>query len=81
VNRLELIAEELGNILIKHNLFMTTAESCTGGGIAYILTAINGSSLWFDRSFVTYSNEAKQEEVILSTGFPINASQKVRKLC
>ena len=40
---------------------LVTAESCTGGWVAQELTAIAGSSSWFDRGFVTYSNEAKQE--------------------
>lgn len=38
---------------------MATAESCTGGGIAQALTAVPGSSGWFDAGFVTYSNQAK----------------------
>ena len=41
---------------------MVTAESCTGGGIACAVTEIAGSSGWFDRSFVTYTNEAKQAD-------------------
>ncbi|MBL0392718.1 CinA family protein [Ramlibacter monticola] len=40
---------------------MATAESCTGGMIAAACTDLGGSSLWFERGFVTYSNEAKQE--------------------
>lgn len=40
---------------------LTTAESCTGGLVAAACTALAGSSEWFDRGFVTYSNEAKQE--------------------
>ena len=40
---------------------LATAESCTGGGIAYFITSIPGSSQWLERGFVTYSNEAKQE--------------------
>jgi nicotinamide-nucleotide amidase len=40
---------------------LVTAESCTGGGLAYELTSIPGSSNWFDRGLVTYSNLAKQE--------------------
>lgn len=40
---------------------MATAESCTGGGIAQTLTDIPGSSSWFDRAFVTYSNESKSQ--------------------
>lgn len=55
------LATELGQLLLRKNLSITTAESCTGGGIAYALTAISGSSAYLDRSFVTYSNKAKQQ--------------------
>ena len=47
--------------LLARNWKLVTAESCTGGGLAYALTATPGSSRWFDRGFVTYSNESKQE--------------------
>ena len=40
---------------------LATAESCTGGWAAQAMTAIAGSSVWFERGFVTYSNDAKQE--------------------
>jgi len=50
----------LSDHLLKANLVMVTAESCTGGGIAQAITALAGSSRWFDSGFVTYSNEAKQ---------------------
>ncbi|MFU8797894.1 MAG: CinA family protein [Gammaproteobacteria bacterium] len=40
---------------------LVTAESCTGGGLAYAITAIPGSSHWFERGFVTYSNISKEE--------------------
>lgn len=45
---------------------LATAESCTGGQIAYLLTSIPGSSNWFDRGFVTYSNAAKHENLGVS---------------
>ncbi len=45
----------------KRDMKITTAESCTGGMVAAALTGISGSSDAFDRGFVTYSNEAKQE--------------------
>ncbi|MCZ6412924.1 nicotinamide-nucleotide amidase, partial [Cronobacter sakazakii] len=41
----------------------TTAESCTGGWVAKMITDIAGSSAWFERGFVTYSNEAKQQMI------------------
>ncbi|MCK5831684.1 MAG: CinA family protein [Methylococcales bacterium] len=53
------LANQLGKILKEKRLMITTAESCTGGGIAQAITEISGSSAWFDRGFVTYSNQAK----------------------
>lgn len=58
---LEALAAELGTSLLAEGLLLATAESCTGGWVAQTVTAIAGSSAWFDRGFVTYSNEAKQE--------------------
>src|SRR4029077_7374947 len=55
------LARRLGARLKKRRLRLATAESCTGGWIAQAVTAIAGSSDWFERGFVTYSNEAKQE--------------------
>jgi nicotinamide-nucleotide amidase len=57
---LELIALNLSHLLIDGDLVVSTAESCTGGWIAQVLTSIAGSSAWFDTGFVTYSNGAKQ---------------------
>lgn len=54
-------AEKLAELFLKTSTKLATAESCTGGGLAEILTRIPGSSAWFERGFVTYSNEAKQE--------------------
>ncbi|NNF62526.1 MAG: nicotinamide-nucleotide amidase [Gammaproteobacteria bacterium] len=53
------LAEELGQHLAAAGLKVTTAESCTGGWIAKCLTDIAGSSAWFERGLVTYSNAAK----------------------
>lgn len=50
---------QLAQYLSKNSAFLATAESCTGGGIAQALTAVAGSSAWFDAGFVTYSNQAK----------------------
>jgi nicotinamide-nucleotide amidase len=55
------LSQKVGKRLAEHGLILVTAESCTGGGIAQVITEIAGSSAWFDRSFVTYSNQAKQE--------------------
>ena len=51
---------KLATELTARGLSMATAEFCTGGGIAEALTALAGSSAWFDSGYVTYSNEAKQ---------------------
>lgn len=55
------LAAELGRRLAPRRAFVTAAESCTGGLVAGAITAIAGSSGWFQRGFVTYSNEAKVE--------------------
>lgn len=55
------LAERLGATLLASGRRLATAESCTGGGVAYRVTDIAGSSEWFDRGFVTYTNAAKQE--------------------
>ncbi|HAW45277.1 MAG TPA: damage-inducible protein CinA [Sutterella sp.] len=52
-------ARVLGEKLVRKNRKVTCAESCTGGGIAFAMTAIAGSSAWFEAGFVTYSNEMK----------------------
>jgi nicotinamide-nucleotide amidase len=55
------LARRLGRMLKKKRLVLVTAESCTGGWAAQAVTAIAGSSDWFDRGYVTYSNAAKQD--------------------
>lgn len=55
------LARRVGEALSRRGWMLVTAESCTGGWVAQEVTAIIGSSRWFDRGFVTYSNEAKQE--------------------
>ena len=59
--QLEHLAQQLSKRLLNKGLVITTAESCTGGWVAKVLTDIAGSSAWFERGFVTYSNAAKQE--------------------
>jgi nicotinamide-nucleotide amidase len=56
-----ILARQVGEALQAHGLTLVTAESCTGGGVAQAITRISGSSAWFDRGFVTYSNESKEE--------------------
>jgi nicotinamide-nucleotide amidase len=58
---LDKLAAELGVRLLDRGLTLVTAESCTGGWIAKVVTDIPGSSAWFDRGFVTYSNRSKRE--------------------
>jgi nicotinamide-nucleotide amidase len=61
MSELEILAERLGNKLLERGEWLAAAESCTGGWLAQSVTAIAGSSAWFDRGFVTYSNAAKVE--------------------
>lgn len=58
---LEARAQRVGKALVARGWRLATAESCTGGWIAQAVTTIGGSSAWFDRGFVTYSNEAKMD--------------------
>ena len=59
--RLEALAAEVGALLLANGQQLAAAESCTGGWVAQCLTAIAGSSAWFERGFVTYSDQAKHE--------------------
>lgn len=61
MNELEKLAAELGIVLKARGFMLALAESCTGGMVAQAITSIAGSSVWFDRGFVTYSNAAKIE--------------------
>ena len=55
------LSEKLAKLLLQKKKQLAVAESCTGGWLAKCLTDIAGSSQWFERGFVTYSNAAKQE--------------------
>jgi len=55
------LSQQLANTLLQQHKQLAVAESCTGGWLAKCLTDIPGSSRWFERGFVTYSNAAKQE--------------------
>ncbi len=55
------LAAQLGERLLEKGWSFACAESCTGGWVAKVATDISGSSAWFDRGFVTYSNAAKQD--------------------
>ena len=59
--RIDELVQRLADQLLSNHIMLATAESCTGGGIAQALTALAGSSRWFDSGFVTYSNAAKQK--------------------
>ncbi|MBL8446607.1 MAG: nicotinamide-nucleotide amidohydrolase family protein [Zoogloeaceae bacterium] len=54
------LSAQVGDLLRGRGWLLATAESCTGGWVAEVVTATAGSSAWFDCGFVTYSNEAKQ---------------------
>lgn len=55
------LSRQVGAALTARSWQLATAESCTGGWVAKVITDISGSSRWFDRGFVTYTNAAKQE--------------------
>ena len=55
------LAQSLGKKLKERHGLLVTAESCTGGWVAQVATSLAGSSDWFERGFVTYSNAAKEE--------------------
>ncbi|MBS3935498.1 MAG: nicotinamide-nucleotide amidohydrolase family protein [Sulfuritalea sp.] len=55
------LSATLGRACVERRLVLATAESCTGGWVAQVITHTAGSSAWFDRGFVTYSNAAKAE--------------------
>lgn len=57
------LVKDLFTVLEKHQYKIATAESCTGGLIAAAITEVEGSSAYFERGFVTYSNEAKMEQL------------------
>ncbi len=78
----EMLAARVGERLLARKLWLATAESCTGGGIAQTLTTVPGSSAWFDCGFVTYSNAAKQGLLrvpgeLLEAGGPGAVSEEV----
>lgn len=58
---LDELAVRTGQALLQRKLSLVSAESCTGGWVAKVLTDIAGSSEWFERGYVTYSNASKQQ--------------------
>ena len=61
------LARAVGHVLKQQGVMLATAESCTGGWVAQLVTGIAGSSEWFERGFVAYSNTAKREQLGVST--------------
>jgi nicotinamide-nucleotide amidase len=55
------LAQAVGAALKSRGLMLATAESCTGGWVSEAVTMVSGSSEWFERGFVTYTNAAKRE--------------------
>ena len=64
VDKLEL---EVGKLLVKSNFKLATAESCTGGYLAHLITSVSGSSKYFEGSIVSYSNEIKKRQLGVSS--------------
>ena len=58
---MNILTVQLGGLLKSRGLMLATAESCTGGGVAQAITEVAGSSAWFERGFITYSNLSKQQ--------------------
>ncbi|MGG5288483.1 CinA family protein [Pseudomonas shirazensis] len=67
------LSTRLGEHLQQLNAQVTTAESCTGGGIAEAITRVAGSSAWFEAGYVTYSNSQKTRQL----GVPVQLFEQV----
>ena len=78
------LSGKVGDALKAHGAMMAAAESCTGGWIGQAVTMVPGSSKWFDRGFVTYTNDAKQEMLGVSAAtlkeFGAVSEQTVREM-
>lgn len=59
--KLQQLAKQTGKLLAQQGLMLVSAESCTGGWLGQTITTIPGSSKWYERGFITYSNISKQE--------------------
>ena len=83
-DELNQLAQQVGAALKAHGMLLATAESCTGGWVGEIVTSVAGSSHWYDRGFITYSNESKQEMLGVSastlTEFGAVSEQTVREM-
>ncbi|MDY0013376.1 MAG: nicotinamide-nucleotide amidohydrolase family protein [Rhodocyclaceae bacterium] len=67
-DELRTLSAQVGAFLQARGWLLATAESCTGGWVAEVVTAVAGSSAWFDCGLITYSNEAKQALLGVSDG-------------
>lgn len=63
MQELEVLANSVGQTLLSQRLLLATAESCTGGLVSMLMTSFPGSSGWFERGWVTYSNSAKMAQL------------------
>ncbi|MCL6556603.1 MAG: nicotinamide-nucleotide amidohydrolase family protein [Burkholderiales bacterium] len=61
MDELEDLSARVGSALKARGLWLVTAESCTGGWLGQAITAVPGSSQWYERGFITYTNRAKEE--------------------
>jgi competence/damage-inducible protein CinA C-terminal domain len=59
--------QDLSQLLINKSFTISVAESCTGGNLSALLTSISGSSVYFDRGYITYSNQAKVDMLNVQT--------------
>ena len=60
-------AAELAQVVLAQHLVLACAESCTGGMVSAAITDLAGSSAWFDRGYITYSNAAKEQDLGVPT--------------
>lgn len=78
------LAEQVGATLKARGILLATAESCTGGWVGEVVTSVAGSSHWYDRGFITYTNESKQEMLGVSaktlSEFGAVSEQTVREM-
>ncbi len=68
----EQIVERIGDLLSSQRKTLACAESCTGGGISFALTSVPGSSHWFERGYVSYSNLAKAQMLGVDEALIVN---------
>ena len=84
MDELNQLSGQVGALLQSRGLMLATAESCTGGWVGEVVTAMAGSSQWYDRGFVTYTNESKQEMLDVSADtlaeFGAVSEQTVREM-